>query len=324
MGGPHRLGEPVIVNRISVMAGAVVALLGLCAVIVAGGRSLTPPPVQLDEISDVDLGLPEGAPADIAFGDDQPALDENPLAEAPSVDPQGTTVSSRLVAPAEVAPPPLQPPELERLPPREPLSPLAQAKPPKPVMPDEWKGTTLFQPVATSAGAISAKGYSIVLEGIDPVAPEETCESNGASWPCGARARAAFRAMLRGRAVTCTLPPQAERAAIVAPCRVGKVDLGQWLVDNGWARARDGGPYADAGSTARESKKGVFGSAPKTDVPAPSVTGSTLAAPQPTESGAVLAPDAAAPAPIDPAIPPVTEGLAFPPAPTAPASPPAP
>ncbi len=91
--------------------------------------------------------------------------------------------------------------------------------------------------------------------------------------------------MLRGRAVTCTVPPQAERAAIVAPCRVGKVDLGQWLVDNGWARARDGGPYADAGAAAREKRLGVFGAAPKTDVPTPSVTGSTLAAPQPTEAG---------------------------------------
>jgi endonuclease YncB( thermonuclease family) len=309
------------VNRISVMAGAVVALLGLCAVIVAGGRSLTPPPVQLDEISDADMGLPESAPADVAFGDDKPSPTENPPAEAPSVDPQNTTVPSRLIAPAEVAPPP---PELERLPPREPLSPLAQAKPPKPVMPDEWKGTTLFQPVATAAGAITAKGYSIVLEGIDPIAPDETCEANGASWPCGARARAAFRAMLRGRAVTCTIPPEAERAAIVAPCRVGKVDLGQWLVDNGWARARDGGPYADAGSAAKEGGKGIFGTAPKTDVPAPSVTGSTLAAPQPADSGTLLAPDAAAPAPADPAVPPVTEGLAFPPAPIAPASPPAP
>lgn len=307
-------------RRTFVMSGAVVALLAFCALILAGGRGLTPPPLQLDEISDADMGLSPDVPDEVALGDDQPSLaDPSP---ADPLDPPGVTVSSRLVAPAVVAPPPLEPSQLERVAPREPLSPLSQARPPKPVMPDEWKGTTLFQPVATAAGSITAKGYSIVLAGIDPVAPDETCEANGTSWPCGARARAAFRAMLRGRAVTCTIPPEAERAAIVAPCRVGKVDLGQWLVDNGWARARDGGPYADAGSAAKDGRKGVFGAAPQTSAPAPSVTGSTFPAPPATESGAVLAPDAASPA--DPAVPPATEGLAFPPAPTDPASPPVP
>lgn len=322
------------------MPGAAIALVAICAMIVLGGRALEPPPIALDTIDDsgleaLDAAQPETQPAgetddagagdmlDAAAGPDEvaPAAEPAPASANPEPEAPGVTISSRLVAPAEVAPPPLQPSELERLPPREPLSPLAQARPPKPVSPDDWKGTTLFQPVATSAGAIEAKGHSIVVAGIDPVAPDETCEENGRSWPCGARARAAFRAMLRGRAVTCTIPPEAERAAIVAPCRVGKTDIGAWLVENGWARARADGPYADAGSAARDGRRGIFGAPPNTDVPAPSVTGSTLSAPPAPEAEPILAPETDAPGLAEPALPPVTEGLAFPPAPTAPASP---
>lgn len=152
--------------------------------------------------------------------------------------------------------------EPERIEPREPLSKLALAMPPKPKRPDEWQGTPLFQPVAPAAGLIEAKGYSVAVSGIDIVGKDETCDAGGKSWACGIRARTAFRAFLRGRAVLCVVPPQGERDLIAAQCRIGKQDVGAWLVENGWARAAAGGPYAQAGDKARAAKIGIFGKAP--------------------------------------------------------------
>src|SRR5690606_26049500 len=76
---------------------------------------------------------------------------------------------------------------------------------------------------------------------------------------CGARARSAFRAFLRGRAVTCEVPTEPDKAVITAACRMGKQDVSEWLVENGWARAAAGGPYAQAGEAVRAAGKGIFG-----------------------------------------------------------------
>jgi endonuclease YncB( thermonuclease family) len=216
--------------------------------------------------------------------------------------------------------------ELERVEPRAALSDIGQALPPRPKAPDEWKGTTLFQPVATAAGLMEAKGYRIAVAGIEPVRPEETCDADGRSWPCGMRARAAFRAWLRGRSITCELPPQPDREIIVAPCMVGKQDVAEWLVESGWARATGDGEYAALGEVAEQAGKGIFGAPPSTDAPVQSSAGSELPAP-PAADAAILsgpltepAPDAVAP---EPAAPPVLDGPlgAFP---TPPAPPPAP
>jgi len=81
------------------------------------------------------------------------------------------------------------------------------------------------------------------------------------------------------------VPPEGGRDRIAAECRIGKQDIGQWLVENGWARAAKGGPYVDAGEKAKSAKKGVFGSPPNlagmpaepaAPAPAPQAPGSIL------------------------------------------------
>jgi endonuclease YncB( thermonuclease family) len=187
--------------------------------------------------------------------------------------PERASAPSRAIDPEFARPPRPGTAPLERVEPRPPLSKLALATPPKPKMPDEWKGTTLFQPVATAAGLIEAKGYSIAVAGIEIVGEDETCHDHGQSWACGARARTAFRSFLRGRAVVCAVPPEGGRDLIAARCRIGKRDLGQWLVENGWARAAAGGPYVKAEDAARKAQKGIFGGPPDLSglppVPAP-------------------------------------------------------
>lgn len=204
-----------------------------------------------------------------------------------------------------------EPDELERVAPRPPLSKLGQALSPAP---KDWKGTIMYKPLASAAGRFDALGYQVAVAGIDIVAADETCSYAGKSWDCGIRARTAFRSFLRGRAPTCTVPPQPDRNVIVADCRLGMDDIGAWLVENGWARATAGGPYADAEGRAKEGHRGIFGPAPDTTLP-------SLPAPLPS-----LLPAPAVAAPVDEEEPEAATILpgAFPPAPRPPAGLPAP
>jgi hypothetical protein len=185
--------------------------------------------------------------------------------------------------------------------------------------PERRQHMILFQPVATAAGTIEVKGYRIAFEGIEPIGPDETCDAQGRSWPCGARARAAFRAWLRGRSVTCEVPPQPGSETIVAPCRMGTEDIAEWLVENGWARPAADGPYVALGETAAQAGKGVFGAAPAMTAPAEAPAGSQL--PAPPAPGAIMAAPGAEPPP-EIIVPPTTGPVDV--FPTPPAPPPAP
>ena len=86
------------------------------------------------------------------------------------------------------------------------------------------------------AGLLPTDTVLIKLEGIDVREAEETCKKeNGASWPCGAKARAALIRFIRSRAVTCTLPQGGETKDFAARCSVVGQDLSIWLVRQGWA-----------------------------------------------------------------------------------------
>ena len=115
---------------------------------------------------------------------------------------------SRLVAPTVVAPPELAADELKREAPREPLSQLSLALPPKPEMKNEWAGTPFFRPLAIESAVFESKGRTIAISGAESVPLDESCVYEGVSWPCGVRARTAFRLWLRSRALVCQLPDE--------------------------------------------------------------------------------------------------------------------
>jgi endonuclease YncB( thermonuclease family) len=241
--------------RSATIAAGIAIVIAMAFIILAGGRAVQPPAGDM-------VIAPEDLPADFDGPPEPEGGEPSTSAIAPpqAASPPGL---SRTIDPEVVAPPSLGEEPLQRADPRPPLSELALAQPPKPKMPDEWKGTTLFQPVATAAGLIQAKGYTVAVSGIDVVAPEETCiDPAGKRWNCGVSARTAFRAFLRGRAVVCTVPPEGGRDTISAACRIGKQDVGAWLVENGWARAAAGGPYVEEGRAAESGRKGIFGAAP--------------------------------------------------------------
>jgi endonuclease YncB( thermonuclease family) len=91
------------------------------------------------------------------------------------------------------------------------------------------------------AGLLPTDTVAIKLEGIDAREADETCKKeNGASWPCGAKARAALIRFIRSRAVTCTLPQGGETKDFAARCSVVGQDLSIWLVRQGWATPQKG------------------------------------------------------------------------------------
>ncbi|MBW8907572.1 MAG: thermonuclease family protein [Mesorhizobium sp.] len=283
----------------------------MAALVVAGGRTLKGHESvitvdQIDPVADTP-SVPGSSDPSPAAGADTPIQEPATSAIAAPADsePPKPVIHSRAIDPEIVAPPALPDEELQRVEPRAPLSDLALAGPPKPPKskkPGDWNGTKLFQPVATAAGLIEAKGFAVAITGVDVVKAEETCSDEGKSWACGVRARTAFRALLRGRAVACTVPPEGGRDTISAECHIGNLDIGQWLIENGWARAARGGPYVEAENKARTARKGIFGPAPNLgglpavpalSEPAPVAPDSIL----PAEDGAVTPPaDQPAPA----------------------------
>ena len=200
------------------------------------------------------------------------APDDTPEAAQPQA--RVTSPQARQVDPDAFVPSGNDNVPLERVEPRQPLSaggqvlppapPTATAPAPPPTPVDSTaKPALLYRPVATAAGTIEASGYRIALDGIEAVPPEETCNTGGdATWPCGMAARTAFRNWLRSRAVECNVPGQPPDEVIATQCKLGNTDLAEWLVQNGWARAKDGTSMADRMKKAEEAKLGIFGSPP--------------------------------------------------------------
>lgn len=178
----------------------------------------------------------------------------------------------RPVKPDVFGVPSLEAQELERIEPREPLSPLGRALSPSEGPPKE---TILHRPLVTSAGTFSSLGHNVRIKGLIPTDPAQECSDNGQNWPCGVHARTAFRNWLRGRALACVVPPVAAKEVVISDCNLGKLSAGEWLVSQGWARAEAGGPYVALEAEAKKEKRGLFS-------PAPSVSEMPLSAPNDT------------------------------------------
>jgi endonuclease YncB( thermonuclease family) len=110
-------------------------------------------------------------------------------------------------------------------------------------------------------GAFRALGRTVRLAGIEALAADETCrDARGATWPCGRRALAALRDLVRQRSVQCVETGEADGATL-ARCRVGRTDLSAWLVEQGWARPRgEDARLAGLHQEARTARAGQFGS----------------------------------------------------------------
>lgn len=241
MDGAHHMGEPIIGMRPAVIFFAIFMIVGAAVAIKIGGQG---------------IGIVELA-GEIEPAPHVPTAAQAPVERkaAPVPRPDETTAKIGEVENRSEG-------GLERVEPREPLSQLSLALPPK--RPGaKGGGVILYRPIATSSARFEAMDRVIAIGGVEEVAVEERCSHEGQDWDCGIHARTAFRSFIRGRAITCDLPPDAPKETIVQGCRIGTQDVGAWLVSNGWARAAPGGPYSEAEKKAREAGRGIFGPRPK-------------------------------------------------------------
>lgn len=104
----------------------------------------------------------------------------------------------------------------------------------------------------------------VSIAGVTAPGFDATCtDEDGQVWRCGAKARAELARLIGGRSVGCTTVDASDPRAPVARCLVGSRDIAAWLVENGWADP-DGSliDLAPLQASAREKKRGRFGSAP--------------------------------------------------------------
>lgn len=117
----------------------------------------------------------------------------------------------------------------------------------------------LHNPEITSAGSILTRAGPISIAGIDAPLVEESCGSGDQTWPCGVVSRAQLSRLIRGRAIECQIPPGASHLPDSTACSVAGLDLGEWLVRQGWAKS-SGPRYRRQAEEAAAAKRGLWGS----------------------------------------------------------------
>jgi endonuclease YncB( thermonuclease family) len=182
--------------------------------------------------------------------------------------------------PAEPAPPPVDEeaaaktsrvpvrpvdPNLFALPEEGVAKPLERIAPRPPLSAPEKKTTPLVlqRPVALAAGLVQTGDTTLQIKDIEPEKADKVCEGDGKSWPCGMVARTAFRNFLRGRALVCAEMDEKAEGAAAASCTVGKMNVAEWLVTNGWAIPLPGTALEAKAEAARSAKRGFYGSDPR-------------------------------------------------------------
>ncbi len=236
MDGADHLGKPIM--HWSRSLALVLILLGIAPVLIAFAqqdRGETFPPAS------------EGASQAPAIAPPVPDI-------APSA-PKAVAQLPETVPPAgrDVTPPGMTPGPATAGPlVREPV-PAAPPEPPK------WR--RFFLPTTFDAATFQFDDKTIRIAGVTAPAPEETCaRQDGSDWPCGKTALHSMRMFLGGRAIECYFPYADTAVEITAPCRVGNVDLGLWLLKTGWAKPGDYATdeYSKAAELAHCNRRGLW------------------------------------------------------------------
>jgi endonuclease YncB( thermonuclease family) len=124
-----------------------------------------------------------------------------------------------------------------------------------------------FQVLVVSAGSLRTSHTQLRLAGVSGPPVDELCDGarTGAKWPCGRRARAELRRLIRGRAIDCHVESQSVPARLTTDCRVGTTDLALWLVTQGWARINQTAAdnLVGAMSQAKAARRGLWRQPPR-------------------------------------------------------------
>ena len=116
------------------------------------------------------------------------------------------------------------------------------------------------QPRVIDGDTLEVAGQRIRLHGIDAPESKQLCRRNGERWRCGKDATSALKAWLGNRAVSCEELDRDRYRRVVARCAVGGVDIGEWMVSQGWAVAYYlySYDYSRAEQRAKSARRGLW------------------------------------------------------------------
>lgn len=108
--------------------------------------------------------------------------------------------------------------------------------------------------------SMSVAGMQVRLFGIDAPELDQKCFENGTPVACGEMAKAKLKSLIGDAGVSCLSKSTDPHGRMVAVCEIGGVDLGQAMVEAGWATAYRGhsDDYVAAELRARASKAGLW------------------------------------------------------------------
>jgi endonuclease YncB( thermonuclease family) len=117
-------------------------------------------------------------------------------------------------------------------------------------------------PRVVDGDTLELDGQRIRLAGgVDTPELAQLCRrASGAEYHCGARALVALEDFLAGRRVVCRGEDRDRYGRLLARCQVGGVDLGGWLVAQGWGvvDARYGTEHLPQEAAARGRRLGLW------------------------------------------------------------------
>lgn len=119
----------------------------------------------------------------------------------------------------------------------------------------------LRRPQVLDAGTLKTEDLTVRIAHIEALAANETCQSRlGGTWPCGARARTSLRGLVRMFTISCEKTTELDTDQVAAVCTRRKINIGEWLVRQGWADPAEGAPeqYLTLADQARKAKRGKW------------------------------------------------------------------
>jgi endonuclease YncB( thermonuclease family) len=198
----------------------------------------------------------------IRLSPETPVINETRETPATGTDIGGTEVQEPIRRDIRNVTPPgmLQAPKLEgETIVREPARVLPKP-PPRPPKPDLYA-----RPAVEAAGLLRSGEATIRIAGIRAVAVDESCTgSKGKPWPCGVHGKSALQRLIRQRTISCEPGGVPDgNGGMARRCTVGGADIARWLVEQGWAVPDGRSDLSAALETAKASRRGQWGDAPR-------------------------------------------------------------
>lgn len=115
---------------------------------------------------------------------------------------------------------------------------------------------------AVDGDSLVVEGKRVRLFGIDAPEFDQTCQKDGAEWACGQTAKEQLAALVSGQRVECQGQGVDQHGRILAICSVGRDELNQIMVEQGWAVAyrQYSDAYVPAELQAKAQRLGIWSS----------------------------------------------------------------